>query len=66
MPEHYHAFDTFFQTESMRANHVIDIKLSPIEIPKFSGNHAAWPAFKELFTRVIGQRVSLTGAQKLL
>lgn len=44
---------------------MIDIKLPPIEIPKFSGNYAAWPAFKELFTRIVGQCTSIVGTQKL-
>lgn len=48
-----------------RVNQVADIKLPPIEIPKFNGNLAAWPAFKELFVRIIGQRTSIMGAQKL-
>lgn len=47
-----------------RENQVADIKLPPIEIPKFGGSHSSWPAFKELFERIIGKR-SISGTQKL-
>lgn len=43
----------------------LTIRLPEIDIPKFGGDLAAWPTFRELFTKIIMQRAGLLDSQKL-
>lgn len=42
-----------------------DVKLPRINLTQFSGKYGDWISFKDLFTSLIHERTSLTGAQKL-
>lgn len=41
------------------------LKLPPIQIGKFDGDFQHWTAFHDLFTKMVDQEASLSGAQKL-
>lgn len=41
------------------------LKLPPIQIGKFDGDFRHWTAFHDLFTKMVHQEASLSGAQKL-
>ncbi|XP_039453102.1 uncharacterized protein LOC120432034 [Culex pipiens pallens] len=43
----------------------IDVRLPPIEIPKFSGDRKAWRSFKDLYVSTIHSKETLQPSQKL-
>ncbi|XP_049308629.1 uncharacterized protein LOC125777583 [Bactrocera dorsalis] len=56
---------TAVQVASSTINHVADMRLDPVSIPRFDGKPTSWLAFKDLFEPMVHNRTDLDPAYKL-